>query len=72
MRNNNVIITKSLVENMNKNISERLYLQRNSNQVIRQQTQRYEGNMACCDCSGQIKGLPNYGNACYLKPSLKR
>ena len=72
MRNNNSILKNSLFENMNNNNSERLYLQRNASQTKQQQIQRYEGNMHCCDCSGQIKGLPNKGYACTLKPQLKR
>ena len=72
MKNNNAILKNSLFENMNTNNSKRLYLQRNALRTREQQINRYEGNMACCDCSGQIKGLPNYGYACTLNPQLKR
>jgi len=72
MKNNNAILKNSLFENMNTNNSKRLYLQRNALRTREQQINRYEGNMGCCDCSCQIKGLPNNGYACTLNPQLKR
>jgi hypothetical protein len=72
LKNNNTNIKSSLFENMNDNNSKRLYLQHNALRTREQQIKRYEGNMACCDCSGQVKGLPNNGYACTLNPRLKR
>lgn len=62
----NIDLKQSLVENKNTNNYQRLYLQRNSEEVNTFYTNRYDEKYRCCDCNSQPNIIPHRGYSCLL------
>jgi flagellar basal body rod protein FlgB len=51
---------KALYENVFDNNKFRLYLQRNANKLRQQETAKFHGKMACCNCEKQPRHIIPY------------
>jgi len=71
---NNSFLKESLFENSSKNYNQRLYLQRNMEQVKNVQMKQYEETLSCCDCYQYPSNFVtfNHDYTCKLRNIFKR